>query len=189
MQKQRCREYAEEQGWEIIKELSEKGVSGFKRSGDDRDAIREIRQAAAENKFDILLVFMYDRIGRRQFETTAIVKELTDNGVEVWSTVEGQMKFESHTDDLLNYIQFWQAEGESMKTSMRTKTRMAQIVLEGRFRGGKCPYGYKLVKRGRMNKHNQEVYEIEIDPAEAGVVKMIFEKYTNEGYGTQRLAK
>ncbi len=60
---------------------------------------------------------------------------------------------------------------------------------EGKFRGGKCPYGYKLVKNGRKNRRNDEVYDIEVDDVEAEIVRMIFSKYVNEGYGTQRLAK
>ena len=32
MQKEACHEFAERQGWEIVKEFSEKGVSGFKKS-------------------------------------------------------------------------------------------------------------------------------------------------------------
>ena len=39
MQKQYCREFAESQGWSIIKEFAEKGVSGFKVAAADRDAI------------------------------------------------------------------------------------------------------------------------------------------------------
>ena len=30
MQQDSCRDFAESQGWEIVKEFSEKGVSGFK---------------------------------------------------------------------------------------------------------------------------------------------------------------
>ena len=37
MQKQRCREFAESQGWTILKEFAEKGVSGFKVAAADRD--------------------------------------------------------------------------------------------------------------------------------------------------------
>ncbi len=32
MQKEACHEFAERQGWEIVKEFSEKGVSGFKKA-------------------------------------------------------------------------------------------------------------------------------------------------------------
>ena len=65
MQKEYCREFAEEQGWEIVQEFYKKGISGFKVSAKDRDAIQEIQKDAALKKFDILLVFMFDRLGRQ----------------------------------------------------------------------------------------------------------------------------
>ena len=66
MQKQYCREYSQRQtGWEIIKEFSEKGISGFKVSAKDRDAIQEIQRDALAGKFDILLVFTFDRLGQQ----------------------------------------------------------------------------------------------------------------------------
>lgn len=187
MQKQCCREYAEHQGWEIIREFSEKGVSGFKVSAKDRDAIQEIQQDAAQGKFDVLLVYMFDRLGRREDETPFVVEWFVRNGVEVWSTIEGQQRFDNHVDKLMNYIRYWQASGESIKTSIRTKTRLGQIVQEGRFRGGSAPYGYRLEKQGRTNRRNQEVYEIVIDENEAAVVQLIFRKYVYEGFGAQRL--
>ena len=42
MQKKACREFAESQrGWVIKQEFLEKGISGFKVSANDRDAIQE----------------------------------------------------------------------------------------------------------------------------------------------------
>ena len=56
MQKQYCREFAKRQtDWKIVKEFSEKGVSDFKVSAKDRDAIQEIQRNAAMGEFDILL--------------------------------------------------------------------------------------------------------------------------------------
>ena len=188
MQKQACREFAEQNGWTITKEFSEKGVSGFKVSAKDRDEIQEIQKDAMQGKFDILLVFMFDRIGRREDETPFVVEWFVKNGIEVWSAREGQQRFDNHVDKLTNYIRFWQASGESIKTSIRTKTRLAQIVQEGRFRGGVAPYGYRLEKQGRVNKRNHEVNEILIDEAEAIVVRKIFDLYLNRGYGSQRIA-
>lgn len=152
MQKQRCHEFAAQMGWDIVREFSEKGVSGFKVSAKQRDAIQEIQREAALNTFDILLVFMFDRLGRRDDETPFIVEWFVNNGIEVWSAEEGQQRFDNHVDKLLNYIRYWQASGESIKTSIRTKTRLGQIVMEGRFRGGYAPYGYQLVKKGREQR-------------------------------------
>lgn len=188
MQKQRCHEFAAEKGWEIVREFSEKGVSGFKVSAKDRDAIQEIQQDAALGKFDVLLVFMFDRLGRKEDETPFVVEWFVQNGIEVWSTEEGQQRFDTHVDKLMNYIRYWQASGESLKTSIRTKTRLGQIVQEGRFRGGCAPYGYQLVKRGRLGKKNRELYEIEINPDEAAGVREIFNLADKYGYGGRRIS-
>ena len=188
MQKQKCREFAEANGWEIVKEFSEKGVSGFKVSAKDRDAIQDIQKAAAQGQFDILLVFMFDRLGRKEDETPFVVEWFVNNGIEVWSTVEGQQRFDNHVDKLMNYIRYWQASGESIKTSIRTKTRLGQIVQEGRFRGGHAPYGYELVKNGRMGKKNRELYDIKVNPAEALEVKEMFELADKFGYGGRKIS-
>ena len=71
VQRKACREFAERMGWTIVYEEQENGVSGFKVSANDRDKIQLIKEYAEQGKFDILLVFMFDRIGRRAEETTA----------------------------------------------------------------------------------------------------------------------
>lgn len=188
MQKQRCREFAAAQGWSIVRELSEKGVSGFKVSARDRDAIQEIQRDAVDGKFDILLVFMFDRLGRRDDETPFVVEWFVQNGIEVWSATEGQQRFDTHVDKLMNYIRYWQASGESLKTSIRTKTRLGQLTEEGHYTGGTVPYGYRAVDKGRVNKRNRTVLDLQIDEDEAEVIRLIFHKYVDEGYGAQRLS-
>ena len=187
MQKEACRAFAKEKGWEIVKEFSEKGISGFKKSAKERDQLQQIQQAAVAREFDVLLVFMFDRLGRRDDETPFIVEWFVKQGVEVWSTQEGQQRFDTHVDKLMNYIRYWQASGESIKTSVRTRTRMEQLTAEGLYTGGIAAYGYRLVKRGRINKRNHEVYDLEIDEKEAEVVRLIFQKYVYEGYGARRI--
>lgn len=190
MQKQYCREFvACHPGWQIDKELYEKGVSGFKKSAKERDAIQELQRDAVAGKFDILLVYMFDRLGRRDDETPFIVEWFVQNGIEVWSAVEGQQRFDTHVDKLLNYIRYWQASGESIKTSVRVKTRMEQLTESGCFTGGAIPYGYRLEKRGRTNKRNREVNDLVIDEDAAKIIQLIFHKYVNEGYGAQRLCR
>lgn len=64
MQKKAFYEFAESKGWTIIKEHAELGVSGFK-------------VAAAD---DILLVFMFDRLGRKDNETPFVLKWFVEQG-------------------------------------------------------------------------------------------------------------
>lgn len=188
MQRIECRKFAADNGWTIIKELQEKGVSGFKVSANDRDAIQELREDAAEKRFDVLLVFMFDRLGRRDDETPFVVEWFAKQGIRIFSVKEGEQKFESHTDSLINYIRYWQSEGESKKTSIRIKTRLDQLRAEGLYTGGPVRYGYRAVEKGRLNKKNKPVKDLEIDPAEAAVVKEIFERTVYHGEGSFTLA-
>ena len=188
MQRKACRKFAEQMGWQIVHEEQEDGVSGHKVRAENRDKIQTIKELARKGKFDILLVFMFDRIGRIADETPFVVEWFVKNGIQVWSTQEGEQRFDNHIDKLLNYIRFWQADGESEKTSIRTKTSLGQMVEEGHFKGGIAAFGYELVKSGRFNKRRHEVYDLRINETEAAVVRLIYDKYTKEGFGTWRIA-
>ena len=188
VQRKACREFAQKMGWIIVGEEQETGVSGYKVSADDRDKLQLIKKQAEQGRFDILLVFMFDRLGRKSDETPFVVEWFVKHGVRVWSVNEGEQRFESHTDRLTNYIRYWQADGESQKTSIRTKTALSQMVLEGRFRGGKTPYGYRLEKSGILNKRKHEVNRLVIDDEEAEIVRMMFDLCVSSGYGKFRLA-
>lgn len=184
-----CHRFCErQQDWVIVKEFSEKGVSGFKVSADERDAIQELKEAALNDEFDILLVFMFDRIGRIDDETPFVVEWFVKHNIEVWSTQEGQQRFDNHTDKLLNYIRFWQASGESQKTSIRIKNSLKQMEEAGLYTGGPTKFGYHLVNSGLVNKKNQPIKMYEIDPDEANVIHLIDSMTIHKGYGAWRLA-
>lgn len=190
MQRGACREFVKaKQDWEIVKEYEEKGVSGFKVSAKNRDAILDLQEAALNKEFDVLLVFMFDRIGRIDDETPFIVEWFVKTaGVEVWSVKEGEQRFETHVDKLTNYIRFWQASGESEKTSIRIKTRIQQLKLDGIYTGGLIPYGYRTVPSGMKNRKGQELKKFEIDLEQFVVYRKIVEKTIDNGTGSYVMA-
>lgn len=188
VQRKACREFAAKMGWTIVHEEQENGVSGYKASANDQDKLQLLKERAEQGKFDILLVFMFDRLGRKSDETPFVVEWFVKHGIRVWSVNEGEQRFESHTDRLTNYIRYWQADGESQKTSIRTKTALGQMVQEGRFRGGSAPYGYRLAPSGIFNERKHEVYKLEIDEDEARVVHMMFNLCVGAGYGRCKIA-
>lgn len=188
MQRLPCRAFAEQNGWTIVCELQEEGISGHKVRAENRDKVQMIKEYALKGMFDILLVFMFDRIGRIADETPFVVEWLINHKIRVWATEEGEQRIESHTDRLLNYIRFWQADGESQKTSIRTANSLHILNEQGHFTGRICPYGYELVKSGRMNKRKQEVHDLAICESEAAVVRLMFRLAYTQGYGAQRIA-
>ena len=135
-----------------------------------------------------LLVFMSDRLGRRDDETPFLVEWFINHGIEIWSVKDGQIRIESHTDKLINYIRFWQASGERLKTSQRVSTRQQQMVKEGIWRGDSRPYGYDLVFKGRIGKKNRQLLDLEKNPKEAAIVEEIFRLCCDSGFGTNRIA-
>lgn len=190
LQKNACREFiAKQPNWVLVKEYYERGVSGYRLSADERDVLQQVREDALNGLFDVLLVFMFDRLGRRDDETPFIVEWFVQHGIEVWSTQEGQQRFDDHIDKLLNYIRFWQSAGESYKTSIRVDNRHKQMVQEGMFRGGYSPYGYKLVSTGVTNKNGRDIKKLVIDEEEAKIVKLIYDLVLTKGYGIGRIAQ
>jgi DNA invertase Pin-like site-specific DNA recombinase len=188
MQRRECRRFIEQQGWVLVHEEREDGVSGHKVRADKRDSIQGIKELVTAKKFDIFLVFMFDRIGRIADETPFVVEWLVRSGVRVWSAKEGEQRFDNHADKLMNYIRFWQADGESEKTSIRTKSSLGLLVEDGHYKGGNPPYGYTLVKSGRLDKKKNEKKNLAIIEEESVVVKKIFDLYVQQGYGTRRIA-
>ena len=174
--------------WIFDKEYIEKGISAYHNGVEDREVLQEIMQDAKQGAFDILLAYMSDRIGRQE-EYSFYVAELNRLGIEVWTIKDGQLKTEEHIDKLLNYIRFWQNEGESKKTGMRVHDTMVEMVKEGKFVGGKAPYGYKLVLSGEISNHGRALHKLVIVAEQAEIVRMIFSYAVNKGMGFQKIAK
>lgn len=176
-------------GWVFYDEKIEKGISGYKNKVTDRDVLIEILGMAEQHEFDILLVYMSDRLGRREDETPFYVARLNELGIEVWSVNEGQLKTEEHVDKLINYIRFWQAEGESRKTGIRVSDAQLDLIKQGKYAGGRVPYGYKLEFTGEIDKKGRALRRLVIDKEQASIVYEIFDYVYSYDYGARRIAK
>ena len=175
--------------WTFQKEYLEKAVSGFKTSVKDREVLQEIKEDAQNKSFDVLVVYMSDRIGRKQDESPVFVSTLNKLGIEIWSVKEGQLKTEEHVDKLLNYIRFWQAEGESRKTGARVKDAQETFARAGKFIGGYAPLGYQLVPSGEISNHGRLLKKLIIDSEKAPIIRKIFDYTVNYNYGALKIAK
>lgn len=190
MQRSECLSYlGKRSDWEFQKEYVEKAVSGYKKSLKERDVLLEILEDARQKTFDVLLVYMSDRIGRKEDESPAYVANLNRLGIEVWTVNEGQLKTEEHIDKLMNYIRFWQAEGESRKTGMRVRDAQIDMVRAGKFVGGKAPYGYDLVLSGEISSHGRALHKLVINEEQAAIVRKIYDYAVNWRYGAFKIAK
>ena len=189
IQRAEAAEYIEKRpDWVFDREYIEKAVSAYKNSAGEREVLQEILSDAKEKQFDILLTYMSDRIGRQE-EYSFYVAALNRLGIEVWTVKDGQLKTEDHVDKLLNYIRFWQNEGESKKTGMRVRDTRRELAKAGKFAGGKAPFGYWLVPSGAISSHGRLLKKLEIVPEQADIVRMIYEFAVQQGMGYERIAK
>lgn len=192
MQRSACKEFLKTRNdWWYDEENSylEKGVSGFLKSSSQRDVIQAILEDAKNKEFDVLLVFLFDRIGRKEYDTPLIVKTLSQLGIEIWSVKEGEQQFKDHSDDLINYIRFWQASGESKKTSIRSKEGIRRQALKGEYLGGYSSYGYKVVPSDVLNRDGKPKGKLVINNKEAEVIKLMFSIAIKRQYGATRIAR
>ncbi len=174
--------------WVFDKEYIEKAVSGYKNNVKERAVLQEILADARTHAFDVLLAYMSDRIGRQE-EYSFYVAALNRLGIEVWTIKDGQLKTEEHVDKLLNYIRFWQNEGESKKTGMRVRDTQRELVKAGKFVGGRAPYGYRLIASGMVSNHGRLLKKLEIVEEKAQVVRQIYHLAVYQGLGYAKIAR
>lgn len=189
LQRSILRPWGERLGYEVLKEeLVEGGVSGYKISAENRDEIVRLKAMADRHEFEALGIYMSDRLGRIADETPLIVSFLNARGIKVLSYTEGEISSKTHNDKLMTYLRYWQAEGESLKTSIRIKDANEKCVEQGKWRGGTPPYGYRSVSNGTLNFKGRPIFDVEIDPETSQVVKRIFQLYLDH-YSTKSIAR
>lgn len=189
VQKKACKKFINlKEDWVLAKEYMELGVSGYKLGEKERDVLQTIKKDVCDKKIDVLLVFLFDRIGRREDETPFVVKWLIDQGIEVWSVNEGQREIKDNYDKLINYLTYWQAEGESEKISIRSKEERIRLTKQGIYFGNYAPYGYEMVDSDLYSKIGKQRKILIIYEEEAKTIRLIYELIGLKQYGTDKVA-
>jgi site-specific DNA recombinase len=119
----------------------------------------------------------------------------THYGVELWvPEVGGRIDPGSEAHDLVMTLFGGMSKGERTRVKTRVRSAMgAQTATQGRFLGGRPPYGYRLVDAG-PHPHPAKaalggrLHRLEPDPVTAPVVARIFEEYL-EGRGYYAIAE
>lgn len=189
MQRNACAEYIhKKEGWELTREYIEPGVSGYHKGLNERKVLQEVIKDVGDRKIDVLLVFMFDRIGRKDNETPFLLKRIVECGVEVWSVCEGQQTFENSADNLMNIIRFWGAGTESRKTAARVDSGRNYATKKGRFTGGVVAYGYRLVPTAKLDSKNRMINAFTKDPFESSVVEDIYTRLIDDNMSLNEIA-
>lgn len=116
-------------------------------------------------------------------------------GVQLWvPEVGGPVDPNNEAHDLVMSVFGGMSKAERNRIKIRVRTAMAaQAKIEGRFLGGRPPYGYRLVALGphpnsAKAADGRRLHGLEPDPATADVVKRIFREYLS-GHGLFAIAE
>jgi site-specific DNA recombinase len=175
-------EYAQKNGYSVPPEwvFQDEGYSGAILV---RPGLEALRDLAAEGQIAAVLVYSPDRLSRKYAYQVLLSEELSRCGVElIFLKAPAGATPEDH---LLVQFQGMIAEYERAQIAERCrrgKKHMAQQggvnVLSG------APYGYRYVKKSDTSAAFYEVIE-----AEAKVVRMVFEIYTQQGLSINAIAR
>ncbi|MDO5156911.1 MAG: recombinase family protein [Eubacteriales bacterium] len=193
IQRQILKDFIKKQSdWELDpKEYFEGSKSAYKNTSKQREVLQEILKDAQHKEFDILVPYKDDRVGRLMWDTALYVMSLKRFGVDIYTVKDGCITPES--DDIMGQmmltLRYANAQKSSADTGMRVKDTAIRLVQNGKFMGGRAPYGYRLEYSGEISKHGRALKHLVIEPEQAEIVKKIFLLAYTKAYGSFKIAK
>ena len=144
---------------------------------EQREGYQKMRPYLMSNKYDILIVKDLSRFSRRNSRGLCELEDLRDAGVRIIS-IGDSIDYPTYDDWTAIQFRFLINEMPVTDTSKKVKS-----VIKRRQEDGKwicaVPYGYVIT--------NTKTMTFEVEPAEAQVVKKVFELYIN-GWGYKKIA-
>jgi DNA invertase Pin-like site-specific DNA recombinase len=77
------RQIAERRGWEVVKEYDDAGISGSK-GRNDRPGLDEMLKDAQRRRFDVVMAWAIDRLGRSLIDLLGTIQQLDSCGVDLY---------------------------------------------------------------------------------------------------------
>lgn len=170
-QKRKLLAYAESQDWEVVSVLIDDGYSA---KDLNRPAMQELLVKVQNEEIDVVLVFKLDRLTRSVRDLYALLDEFSRHDVGFRSAQE---QFDTTTTmgramlGILGIFAQWERE----TIAERVRFGMEQKVREGKWPGGRLPFGYD-------SKGN-------LIPEEAEIIRLVRELYMKENLSYLKIAE
>ena len=159
-----CREYAMYHDIEIVDTYIDRAVSG---RTDTRPEFARMMRDSTYKKFNLILVWKFDRFARNHYDSAHHKWILKNSNVKVVSATEYILP--GPQGIMLESLHDAMAEMYSATLSENVRRGMSENALKGLWNGGSVPLGY------RVNSDRK----LEVDPESALVVKEIYKLYSD----------
>ncbi|MBQ2819118.1 MAG: recombinase family protein [Clostridia bacterium] len=141
-----------------------------------REEYQVMRKKLMSHKHDILIIKDFSRFARRGGHGLAELEDLLDAGVRIIS-IGDRIDLPNEDDWLRVQVQFVFNELPVTDTSKKVRSVVKRRQEEGKWICA-APYGYIINKSKKF----------EIVPTEAEIVRLVFDLYTNKGWGYKKIA-
>ena len=164
--------FARKNGYSLHALYADEGISG--RGLKNRREFQRMLADAERGLFSMIVVKDISRFARNTVDALTAVRRLRRLGIDVLflsnnMTVLGQSEF---------VLTMFSALAQEESANLSARVKFGKRVTGERGRTPTVVYGYRHVD----NLH------LEVDPEEAAVVREIFSRYTEEGWGCRRIA-
>ena len=178
-QLRQMRDWCKDQGLAVAMEYVEPGASAT----DDRRPVFQqmIADATLEpSPYEAIIVHSRSRFFRDLFQFLSYERTLKRSGVKVVSIT--QQTSDDPAGEMARTIFSLFDEYQSKENGKHTLRAMKENARQGYFNGSRPPFGYKTIEadaKGRRGKKKR----LEVDPAEAAIVRKVFALYLNGAKG------
>lgn len=166
--------YAAKNNLNLIRIYSDQGISGTKTK--NRIAFNQMMRDAETKIFDAVLIKDVSRLARNTLDFLGAYRRLQSLGIDV-QFLNYQMNNMGGNEFMLTMLAAM-AQEESHNTSQRIKFSKKFNAEKGKVPN--LTFGY--------DKIDGDYFHLNINPKEAEIVQLIFQKYTEDGDGTLKIA-
>lgn len=179
-QLRQLRQWCEQQGHGIVREFIEPGASAT----DDKRPVFQamIREALSKPApFEAIVIHSLSRFFRDGIEFGSYERKLGKNKVKVISIT--QPTSDDAGGEMMRRIINLFDEHQSKENSKHTSRAMCENARQGYFNGARAPFGFRTVQTDIAGSRGRKKKRLEIDPAEAAIVRKIYDLYLNGHQG------
>lgn len=160
-------------GWSFGGVYTDEAMTGTKNS---RPEFKRLIDDCRAGKVDMIITKSISRFARNTVDLLETVRELKVMGVDVFFE-EQNIHTLSGDGELMLTILASYAQEESRSASENSKWRIRKQFENGELANLRCMFGYKIIKG-----------KVEIDPDQAGIVRMIFDDFIG-GMSSHKIAR
>lgn len=176
-QETRCTAQIAAKGWDGARVYRDEGISGTL-GRDKRPGLDALLTAVERGEINAIIVLDLSRLGRSVRLVTEMIEQFESAGVTFVSCKESFDTSTAMGKAMLGLVAvFGQLERDL--TSERTIAALDELKKQGRYSGGRIPFGYTLV--------THEL--VEIDTTAAATVRRIFALRDDQGLSMDKIAQ